>query len=122
MSRQYFDFSGLIADYTVPFELVYTAEDHYNDSGDFVKGEETVQTMHGAIIGFKQSKIFRSEGAITSQDKHLFMLEPLPSALTGAKVRYRGQEYLIESETENAEFTGVYAYVLRWCSAFDTLQ
>ena len=122
MSRQYFDFSGLIADYENDFTVITTAEDHYNESGDYVKGNETRQTMSGAIIGFKESKIFRSEGTLTAKDKHLFMLTRLPDALIGAKVAYRGQEYLIESETENAEFTGVYSYVLRWCKAFDTLQ
>lgn len=122
MSRQYFDFSGLIADYENEFTVITTAEDHYDEKGDYVKGEETQQTMSGAIIGFKESKIFRAEGTLTAKDKHLFMLTRLPDALIGAKVLYRGQEYLIESETENAEFTGVYSYVLRWCKAFDTLQ
>lgn len=122
MSRQYFDFSGLIADYSVPFEFVPASKGDYNESGDFERGSAEGKTMHGAIIGFKQSKVFRSEGTLTAKDKHLFMLTPLEEALTGAKVRFRGQEYLIEAETENAEFTGVYAYVLRWCSAFDTLQ
>lgn len=122
MSRQYFDFSGLIADYENDFDVITTEEDKYNERGDFIKGKEVRKTMRGAIIGFKESKIFRAEGTLTAKDKHLFMLQRLPDALVGAKVAYRGQEYLIESETENAEFTGVYSYVLRWCSAFDTVR
>ena len=122
MSRQYFDFSGLIADYENDFTVITTEEDRYNERGDYVKGGETRQTMSGAIIGFKESKIFRSEGTLTAKDKHLFMLKRLPDALVGAKVLYREQEYLIEAETENAEFTGVYSYVLRWCKAFDTVR
>lgn len=122
MSRQYFDFSGLIAYYENDFTVITAVEAHYNERGDYVKEEEKQQTMRGAIIGFRESKVFRSEGTLTAKDKHLFMLQRLPDALIGAKVAYQGQEYLIESETENAEFTGVYSYVLRWCSAFDTLR
>lgn len=122
MSRQYFDFSGLIADYENEFTVITTAKDSYNERGDLVKGQATETTMSGAIIGFRESKVFRSDGTLTAKDKHLFMLKRLPDALIGAKVRYKGQEYLIESETENAEFTGVYSYVLRWCSAFDTVR
>lgn len=122
MSRQYFDFSGLISDYENEFTVITTEDDHYNDSGDYVKGGEVQQTMSGAIIGFRESKLLRSDGTLTAKDKHLFMLSPIPAALIGAKVLYREQEYMIEAETENAEFTGVYSYVLRWCSAFDTLQ
>lgn len=121
MSRQYFNFSQLISDYSNDFEIVVPQESHYDDTGELVKGNELVKSMRGAIIGFRESKIFRSEGAITSKDKHLFMRTPIPEALKSAKVRYLGQEYMIESETENAEFTGVYSYVLRWCRAFDTV-
>ena len=47
------------------------------------------------------------------------MLQQLPQALVGAEVEYQGQKYMIESELENAEFTGVYSYFLRHASAFD---
>ena len=122
MSRQYFDFSQLIADYENEFTVITTAQDHFNERGDLVKGQESQQSMSGAIIGFRESKLFRSDGTLTAKDKHLFMLQRLPDALVGAKVLYKGQQYLIESETENAEFTGVYSYVLRWCSAIVTVR
>ncbi|MGI6014361.1 MAG: hypothetical protein ACOX7K_08825 [Oscillospiraceae bacterium] len=121
MNRQYFDFSQLISDYANDFEIIVPQKAQYDDTGELVKGQDLVKSMRGAIIGFRESKIFRSEGAITSKDKHLFMHEPIPEALKSAKVRYLGQEYMIESETENAEFTSVYSYVLRWCRAFDTV-
>ena len=119
MSRQYFDFSGLILDYENPFEVVTHKEGGYNERGDWVKGQEERITLKGAIIAFKESKVFRSEGKITAQDRRLFMREALPDALVGAGVEYKGRKYMIESELENAEFTGVYSYFLRWVSAFD---
>lgn len=118
--RQYFDFSSLIEQYENPFTVITHQEGGYDDAGIWRKGEETRTGFTGAIIAFKESKVFRSEGKITAKDKRLFMRQALPDALIGAEVEFRGQRYMIESELENAEFTGVYSYFLRWVSAFDT--
>lgn len=119
MSRQYFDFSGLIEKYSNPFTVVTHTGAGYNDAGIWQQGSEVRTTFTGAIIAFKESKVFRSEGKITAKDRKLHMLEKLPDALVGAHVEYKGQKYMIESELENAEFTGVWSYFLRWVSAFD---
>lgn len=121
MSRQYFDFSGLIADYETPFTVITHTKAGYNDAGDWQEGKEERTKYTGAIIAFKESKVFRSEGKITAKDKRLFMQQALPQSLVGASVVYKGQKYTIESELENAEFTGVYSYFLRWVSAFDSV-
>lgn len=118
MSRQYFDFSGLIEDYSTTFAVI-THEGGYNDAGDYVENQEKRQEFTGAIIAYRESKVFRSDGAITSKDKRLYMQNRLPDALVGAEVVHGGQKYMIESELENAEFTGVYNYHLKWVSAFD---
>lgn len=121
MSRQYFDFSGLIRDYENRFTVLTDDEGDYNAKGDWEPGEKKRTVFEGAIIGFTESKVFRSEGKITAKDKRLFTRKALPDALVGAEVLYKGQRYMIESELENAEFTGVYSYFLRWVSAFDTV-
>lgn len=121
MSRQYFDFSSLIIDYENPFTVLSYTEAGYDERGKWQEGQEVKTELRGAIIGFNEGKVFRADGAITSKDKRLFMLRPLPQALVGAKVLYNKQEYMIESELENAEFTGVYSYFLRWVRAFDTV-
>lgn len=118
MSRQYFDFSGLIQDFSNTFEVITHTDGGYNSAGDWQDGQEVRAEYTGAIIAFKESKVFRSEGKITAQDRRLFMQQALPDALMGAKVIFRGQQYMIESEHENAEFTGVYSYFLRHVSAF----
>lgn len=120
MNRKYFDFSSLISDFSNPFTVIKCGNGRWDFKGDWVGESGENLQFKGAIIGFSERKVLRSEGTITTKDKHLFMQEPIPEALIGSKARYRGQEYVIESETENAEFTGVYSYVLRWCSAFDT--
>ena len=118
MSRQYFDFSGLILDYSNAFEVITHAEGGYDEAGDWQDGKETREEYTGAIIAHKAIKVLRSEGKITAQDRRLFMKKPLPQALMGAKVVYNGDLYMIESEHQNAEFTGVYSYFLRYVSAF----
>ena len=118
MSRQYFDFSSLISDFSNTFTVVTRSND-YNDAGVW-EGNQQTRTEHtGAVIAFRESKVFRPEGGITAKDRRLFMQQRLPQALIGAEVEYQGQKYMIESELENAEFTGVYSYMLRWVSAFD---
>lgn len=118
MSRQYFDFSGLILDFSNAFEVITHTAGDYDEAGDWQDGQETRDEYTGAIIAFKESKVFRSDGKITAQDRRLFMQQPLPQALMGAKVIYDGKQYMIESEHENAEYTGVYSYFLRCVSAF----
>lgn len=121
MSRQYFDFSNLIEDFENTFQVVTHTKGGYDDSGDWQEGGEKTTRLKGAIIAFKESKVFRSEGKITAKDKRLFVRKALPQSLVGASVVHQGQKYMIESELENAEFTGVYSYLLRWVSAFDSV-
>lgn len=116
----YFNFSRLIQKYTRPITVISKSGEIINDAGDYVDGEITKTTLYGAIIGFTESKIHRSEGTLTTMDKALHMLEPIDNALMGAKVVFKGNEYRIETQKgkDNAEFTGVYSYTLKYVSAF----
>lgn len=119
---QYMNFEPLIKQHSRDITVITYSEDGYNESGDFVKGERIETTVNGAIVSHKQSKIFRSEGTLTSQDKALYMLTPLASALKGGQILDRGKLYSIASELENAEFTGVYAYNLKFVSIFNEVE
>lgn len=115
----YFNFTRLIDKYTSEFTLITQSEGYYDDSGKWVKGETTKTVLRGAIIGFRESKVFRAEGTLTANDKHLFLTQPIDRALLGATVIYQDKKYNVEAVTENAQFTGVYSYVLKYVSAFD---
>lgn len=115
---QYFNFARLINKYKSDFTAITLTDGYYNDAGDWVKGEKGETVLQGAVIAFKESKVYRSEGTLTAQDRRLFTLEPLNKALQGSKVIYGGNVYSIQDCTENAQFTGVYAYTLKWISAF----
>ena len=115
---RYFNFRRLIKKYETEFTLVTQSEGKY-EYGEWVESEENQIVMRGAIISHKESKIFRAEGTLKAKDKRLFMTEPLEKALEGAKVIYNGNVYSVEDCTDNAIFTGVYAYTLKYVSAFD---
>ena len=115
---QYFDFSYLINKYKSQLKAIIFIEGYYDEKGDWVKGEEEEIEVYGAVISHKESKIFRSEGKLTEKDKRLFTLEPISSALHGSKIVYGGNVYSIVDNVENAKFTGVYAYTLKYVSAF----
>lgn len=115
---QYFNFKRLIEKYSTDFAVNTPSESDYDDTGKLVKGEPIKETLRGAIISFSESKIFRSEGTLTGQDRALYMLMPLNSALQGAEIIYEGKRYSIGKTLNNARFTGVYAYTLKYISAF----
>ena len=115
---QYFDFEYLIEKYSTEFTVSVPSAGEYDDSGDWVEGTPSKVTLTGAIISHRQSKIFKSQGALTEQDRALYMLNPLDKALHGAKLYYEDKEYRIGDMLENAAFTGVYAYTLKYVSTF----
>ena len=120
---QYFDFSDLVEQYSVDFEAEIPSDGgKWDDSGDYVASEPKKVTLRGAIIAHRESKIFRSEGTIKSQDKALYMLQPLENSLQGAKVFHEGKQYSIGSLLENSEFTGVWSYNLQFVSAFSEVS
>lgn len=91
-----------------------------NDAGVYVEGTPTKTELYGAIIGFSQNKVHRSEGNLSAMDKALHMLSPIDNALIGATIIFEGNKYKIETQRgeSNAEFTGVYSYTLKHISAF----
>lgn len=114
----YFDFSRLINKYSSEFKVLTYKDGYYNKMGDWVDGEETEITLSGAIISHKESKIYRSEGTLTADDKRLFTLQPIDEALKGSKIVYEDKVYRIEDNSDNSKFTNCYAYTLKYVSAF----
>lgn len=115
---QYFNFRNLVEKYSTDFVAQIPSVGAYDDMGEWEAGEPKEVTLHGAIISHRESKIFRSEGTLTSQDRALFMLVPLEKSLYGAKIVYEGKLYSIGDLLENSEFTGVWKYTLKYVSAF----
>ena len=115
---QYFNFARLINKYSKEFTAIIPSKGGYNDTGDYEQSVEEV-TLTGAIIEHNISKVFRTEGTITQQDRALYMLSPLDKALEGAKVVFEGNTYHIGEMLANGEYTGVWYYNLKYVSAFN---
>lgn len=116
---QYFNFKRLIDKYSTEFTAIIPSTGKYDDLGDFVEGTPTKETLTGAIISMTENRVIRSEGVYTTQDKDLYMFEPLSEALQGAKIIHEGKEYRIGNELENGAFTGVWHYTLKFCNTFN---
>ena len=115
---QYFNFQRLIRKYSSPFTAIIEKKGEYDDAGKYIGGETVKKELTGAIISVRADKQFRSAGTITSNDRQLYMLEPIDRALLGATIVYNGRKYKVHDDTENAQFTGVYSYLLKYVSAF----
>ena len=115
---QYFNFSHLLNKYKSEFTAITLLTGLYDDSGDWVDAETKEVTFQGAIIKHRDSKIYNSNGALTAQDRALFTLEPLSDNLIGSQIVYENNVYSVDSLHENAKFTGVYKYTLKYVSAF----
>lgn len=113
-----YDFSRLIRKYECNFKAITLTGGYFDDAGDFQKADKEEIELTGAIISFRESKIYRSEGTLTTKDKRLFSLQPIAPHLQGATVEYEGNIYSVEDNTENSKFTGVFAYTLKYVSAF----
>lgn len=115
---KYFDFDNLIRKYSVDFIILTQGKDTYDEYGDLIKGADAKVTKHGAIIGINERRIYKSDGYLTEKDKDLYMTESL-GEFTNVTVIYGGNRYKVETNPQNnAQFTGVYQYTLKWVSAF----
>ena len=115
---QFFNFSRLVNKYSSEFKAITLISGYYNDSGDWIAAETAEITLQGAIIKHRDTKIYKSNGALTAQDRRLFTMQPIDKALFGSQVIYEDNVYSIEDNLENAKFTGVYSYTLKYVSAF----
>lgn len=115
---KYFNFDALIDKYSVDFTVISTGDGHYDDMGEWVTGTEKTTQKRGAIIGISDTKMYRSEGMLTAKDRELYMRESL-GAYDNTHVVYNGNKYKVESMPhDNHEFSGVWAYTLKYVSAF----
>lgn len=115
----YFNFTSLVRKYSTTFTAKLPSGGEYNASGDWVGKQATEKELTGAIISMRESRILRSEGAYSQQDRALYMLEPLDDALQGAEIIHEGNKYSIGSRLDNGGFTGVWVYVLKFVSVFN---
>ncbi len=117
---RHYNFDSLIDKYTVDFTIVNAGDGYYDDLGEWRCGETVKTEKRGAVIGISESKLYRSDGVLTEKDKQLYMKETL-GTIDKAHIIYNGNKYKVEQEPNegNAQFTGVFSYLLKWVSAFE---
>lgn len=120
MRKPYFHWKRLVRKYSRPFTLLVERKGSYQ-GGIYRKGLTDAWTEHGAIIAMKRSAMHEDGGNYAAEDKHLYMLHPIPHALETVQVCFQGQLYSVTVDRDhgNEAFTGVYAYYLKWVQKFD---
>lgn len=113
-----YNFDRLIGKYSVNFTLITTTEGTYV-SGKYVEGKQTETACRGAIVPISDSKVYQSGGMLTAKDRRLYMKTQIDKSLTGAKVKFKGDIYKIEQETNYDDYADAYVYTLKWVSSFD---
>ncbi len=116
---QYFNFSRLVNKYSKEITVIIPAEKILNDSGRWEYGEPQKVTIFGAVIRHRENKVYRSEGTFTADDFALYLTEEPNIKLIGSQVICDNKTFKVESALNNSEFTGVWAYNLKYVSAFE---
>lgn len=115
---QHFNFSRLVNKYSKEITVIIPAQKELNNSGVWEKGEPKEVTLVGAVIRHRENKVYRSAGTLTANDSALYLLEEPNIDLIGAEVKNDNKIYKVESVLNNSEFTGIWAYNLKYVSAF----
>ena len=118
---QYFNFGRLVQKYSRPFVCEIKTTGCYDDLGECYAPTLKHYETEGAVMSVSSSKRYHSDGAYTIKDKNLYMLSPIDGALLNAEIIFNNNVYRIENDTgcDDAEYTGVYSYVLKWVSVFE---
>ena len=105
----YFRFERLITKYGRRFDIIIPAMGEYV-GGVWKEGKPVIEEEFGAILSLSETKLYQLGGTLSAQDRHLYMNHAIRHHIE--ENRSRGNE----------EFTGVYAYTLRWVSAIDQIK
>lgn len=81
--------------------------------------DESRAAAEAVIDGYASTIL--SRGNYAREDKHLYMLSPIPHALENVTVEANGQLYKVTVDRDhgNEIFTGIYVYYLTWIQPFD---
>lgn len=112
-----FDFTDLIEKYSVSYTLIIPQKGGYVD-GYYQAGAEERKEMEGAIVPYKESRIYQSGGSLTQEDRELYSMARLEFE-KNLVVEHKGKKYKVESETDYSDYADVYVYALKRVSAFD---
>lgn len=113
-----YDFKRLIKKYSADFVIRTESEGSYVD-GKWIAGTPSETPMRGAIVPFKEIKIYQSGGHLSSEDRQLYTIAPIANALRNGSVLYKGRTYKIEESTDYSEYADVHIYTLKWVSTDD---
>jgi len=115
MAKMY-NFTRLVAKYSVPCQLITNQPGYYDDDGVWHAPQEVPVDKQAAIMPVPEKTIYDSGGKYTSADRMILSLEPFPLQ---SYIVYRGHKYRIEESADYDEYADFYQYLAKRVSAFD---
>lgn len=109
-----YNFTRLIRKYSVTFCLHRTQGGYV--AGKWEDGGEAVKEMRGAIVPMSERKIYDAGGTYTTQDRELYLTEPLKGDLSEYQVVYKGNTYAVEEQRNFEDYADVAVYTLKYMS------
>lgn len=113
-----FDFTDLIEKYSVPYTLIIPGENGGFVDGYYQEATATRREMEGAIVPYKESRIYQSGGSLTSEDRELYSSEKLEFD-KNLYVEHSGKTYKVDTEADYGDYADVYVYGLKRVSVHD---
>lgn len=116
-----FDMARLITRYSVPFTLEWVEGGDYQ-KGRFRPGAVKTARGAGAIVPLARRRLYEAGGALSAQDRNLYVASPLPGWAARAHLIYEGCRYTVEEETGFGDYADAAVYLLRWVGGFEEGQ
>nr|DAD87162.1 MAG TPA: head closure knob [Siphoviridae sp. ctM4P7] len=113
-----FDFTDLIEKYSVPYTLIIPGENGGFVDGYYQEATATRREMEGAIVPYKESRIYQSGGSLTNEDRELYSSEKLEFE-KNLYVEHSGKTYKVDTEADYGDYADVYVYGLKRVSVHD---
>lgn len=108
-----YQFKRLIKKYSSPFQVEVKSGVTYDEYGDPVSPTTEVLEDTGAVMALSSHRIYQSGGALSSQDRELYMSHALPDPLEGTTIIYEGQRYSVELDRDYHQFSSIYIYLMK---------
>lgn len=108
-----FEFADFVDEFKVPFFIL-----EESSGGQWVDGEWVPNTgndealKEGIILPLSEDdRKYAENGTYTTKEKKLYVTFPIEE---GTKIRYKDDEYTVQSFKDYSEYADVYIYLMRW--------
>lgn len=113
MAKQ-FEFADFVKEFWVDFTVFDILPGQYNNSGKWVKGEETPRASGGIVLPLTNDDLkYEANGTYSANDRKIYVTEKLKH---GQKIEYDGKTFTIDGSKPYEAYADVYIYFAKGVS------